>query len=104
MARKTRGLRGAAVATLLALPPTGGWAQTLEIATDQSPVGLDPHVATSFATVLVDGLVYEGLTDVDKDLRVVPGLAESWTVSAAGRVYSFKLRERSDEGRGGEAC
>ena len=64
----------------------------LEIATDQSPVGLDPHVATSFATQLITSTVYEGLTAVDAGLRVVPALAQSWTVSGDGKSYRFVLR------------
>jgi peptide/nickel transport system substrate-binding protein len=67
-------------------------AQVLEIATDQSPVGLDPHVATSFATQLVTSTVYEGLTAIDAGLHVVPALAESWTVSPDGKTYRFRLR------------
>ena len=50
-----------ALAALLLLPLTAG-AQTLEIATDQSPVGLDPQVATAFSTALIDSTIYEGLT------------------------------------------
>lgn len=68
-------------------------AQTLEIATDQSPVGLDPHVATAFSTQLIDGNIYEGLTAIDRDLRTVPALAESWSVSADGLSYRFQLRD-----------
>ena len=67
-------------------------AQVLEIATDQSPVGLDPHVATSFATQLITSTVYEGLTAIDAGLHVVPALAQSWTVSDEGRTYLFQLR------------
>jgi peptide/nickel transport system substrate-binding protein len=67
-------------------------AQTLDIATDQSPVGLDPHVATAFSTALIAGNIYEGLTAIDRDLRVVPALARSWTVSEDGLTYVFKLR------------
>ena len=67
-------------------------AQVLEIATDQSPVGLDPHVATSFATQLVTSTIYEGLTAIDAGLLVVPALAQSWTVSADGLTYRFQLR------------
>ncbi len=78
-------------AALLLLPFTAG-AQVLEIATDQSPVGLDPQVATAFSTALIDSNIYEGLTAVDKDLRIVPSLAESWTVSPDGLIYTFKLR------------
>ena len=72
--------------------PSMTQAQVLEIATDQSPVGLDPHVATSFATQLVTGTIYEGLTAIDAGLHVVPALAQSWTVSEDGRGYRFQLR------------
>lgn len=78
------------VATVLAA--TSARSQVLEIATDQSPVGLDPHVATSFATQLVTSTIYEGLTAIDAELHVVPALAASWTVSPDGRTYDFQLR------------
>ena len=77
---------------LLALPAAAPRAQVLDIATDQSPVGLDPHVATSFATVLVDSPIYEGLTAIDSKLAVVPALAQSWTVDDDGKTYRFVLR------------
>jgi peptide/nickel transport system substrate-binding protein len=64
----------------------------LEIATDQSPVGLDPHVATAFSTQLVDSNIYEGLTAIDSALHTVPALAQSWTVSPDGLTYDFTLR------------
>jgi peptide/nickel transport system substrate-binding protein len=86
----TRISRAAFFAVMLL--PFAATAQTLEIATDQSPVGLDPQVATAFSTALIDSNIYEGLTAVDKDLRIVPSLAESWTVSPDGLTYTFKLR------------
>ena len=68
-------------------------AQVLEVAVDASPVGLDPHRATAFSTFqMINGTIYEGLTAIDKDLRVQPGLAASWTVSADGKTVTFKLR------------
>ena len=68
-------------------------AQVLEIGTDLSPTGLDPHLVTAFPTfMVVNGNIYEGLTAIDKDLKVTPGLAKSWTVSADGKTYTFKLR------------
>ena len=67
--------------------------QTLEVAVDQSPAGLDPHIITAFSSfMVVNGTIYEGLTALDKDLRIAPGLAESWTVSPDGKTYTFKLR------------
>src|SRR5262245_54202312 len=86
-------LGAAAVIAVTLVAAASAQAQTLEIATDQSPVGLDPHVATSFASRLVNGPVYEGLTAVDQDLKVIPELAESWTVSPDGLTYVFTLRQ-----------
>jgi peptide/nickel transport system substrate-binding protein len=80
-------------ATMLLVWPHGATrAQMLEVATDQSPAGLDPHVATSFATQLITSTIYEGLTAIDPRLQVVPALAQSWTVSDGGRVIRFVLR------------
>ena len=71
----------ASAAAVLSLA-LGAQAQILEVGFDQSPAGLDPHIVTAFASfAIINGTVYEGLTAVDKDLRVRPGLAESWTVS-----------------------
>ncbi len=87
-----RALAGMAALAICALPLAPARAQVLEIATDQSPVGLDPHIATAFSTAMINSVIYEGLTAIDRDLRTVPGLAESWTVSADGLTYDFKLR------------
>jgi peptide/nickel transport system substrate-binding protein len=90
MVKKT--LRTIVSAGLLAAA-TSVSAQVLEIGADASPAGLDPHLVTAFPSVMVVvGTIYEGLTGVDKNLDVTPGLAESWTVSADGKTYTFKLR------------
>ncbi|MDR3546431.1 MAG: ABC transporter substrate-binding protein [Candidatus Limnocylindrales bacterium] len=84
-----------AAGSLLALglaAPAASRAQTLQIATDASPVGLDPHLATAFSTALITSTLYEGLTAIGDDLGVEPALAESWTVSPDGLTYLFKLR------------
>ncbi len=83
---------GLALAAALFALPAAPRAQVLEIATDQSPVGLDPHVATSFATQLFTSVIYEGLTAIDAELQVVPALAASWTISPDGKSYHFVLR------------
>lgn len=69
------------------------YAAPLQIAIDSAPAGLDPHLITAFnSVVIVQGNVYEGLTAINRDLDVVPGLAESWSVSDDGLTYTFKLR------------
>lgn len=68
-------------------------AQVLEIGADLCPTGLDPHLITAFPSfMVVNGNIYEGLTAIDRDLKIIPSLAESWTVSADGKTYAFKLR------------
>lgn len=86
-------MRAALLATSMLAGIAGAHAATLEVAMDSSPAGLDPHLITAFNSVtIVQGTIYEGLTAIDKDLNVVPGLAESWTVSDDGKTYTFKLR------------
>lgn len=65
---------------------------TLEIALEGSPVGLDPHVATAFTSTQVFGQIYEGLVEIDKNLKIRPALASSWSVGGGGLRYVFKLR------------
>lgn len=86
-------LRSSVAAALLALSTMSASAQVLEAAIDQTPVGLDPHLVTAFSSfAVVNGTIYEGLTAVDKDLRIGPSLAESWSVSADGKTYTFRIR------------
>lgn len=85
-------LRATLCASLFATA-TAASAQTLEVAIDQSPAGLDPHIITAFSSfMVVNGTIYEGLTAIDKNLAIGPGLAESWTVAPDGKTYTFKLR------------
>lgn len=91
MLRKT--LRCAIGAGFMMMAMASASAQVLEIGAEASPTGLDPHLITAFPSfMVVNGNIYEGLTAIDKDLKAVPGLAASWTVSADGKTYTFKLR------------
>src|SRR5262249_38831599 len=71
-------------------PKKGG---TLVVGMSQDLPGLDPHPSTSTITYQVLSLVYQGLVDFDRDLKIKPVLAESWTTSADGRTWTFKLRK-----------
>lgn len=66
---------------------------TLVVANPVEPPHLDPttHVAGSIREVVYAN-VFEGLALIDRDGRPYPALAESWSVSADGRSYAFKLR------------
>ena len=59
---------------------------------EEEPVTLDPQTATDTASVTVISALFEGLTRLDKDGKVVPGAAD-WTVSDDQKTYTFTLRE-----------
>ena len=66
---------------------------TLVIAMEAEPPGLDPGQALGLHTLRVTYQVFETLvTTPDDRTDVLPGLAESWTTSADGLAWTFKLR------------
>jgi peptide/nickel transport system substrate-binding protein len=57
------------------------------------PTGLDPTIAAPVAIGQVTWQnIYQGLVRLDRDGKVQPQLAESWTIAASGLTYTFKLR------------
>ncbi len=66
-------------------------AKTLRYASQDDPQTLDPHAANLLSTNRVLGQVYEGLVGRDKNFKIVPGLAASWTQPDA-KTWRFKLR------------
>ncbi len=83
-----------AIAAIVALAATTGaaGAVTLNRASSAEPGTLDPHVATgnTAAPILYD--LFVGLTTFDVNGKLIPGAAESWTVSPDGLTYTFRLR------------
>src|SRR5262249_15142995 len=78
------------------LPPGAGKSahNSLVLAMPLEPPHLDPTAGAAAAIKEVTyHNVFESLTRIDRDGNVVPGLAESWSVSDDGRVYTFKLRQ-----------
>lgn len=57
------------------------------------PTSLDPVKDELVSTYHVVQQVYDGLVAFDSNLRIVPGLAESWRVSRDGKEYVFTLRK-----------
>ncbi len=71
------------------------WAAKTSITVGMSiePSGLDPTVAAPVANAQVTWQnVYQGLVRLDRDGKVQPQLAESWTIAPDGLTYTFKLR------------
>ncbi|NBV48570.1 MAG: peptide ABC transporter substrate-binding protein [Verrucomicrobia bacterium] len=58
------------------------------------PSGLDPQTVTGLSESHIVGALFEGLVNYDpKDLHPIPGIAESWTMSADGKTWTFRLRK-----------
>jgi peptide/nickel transport system substrate-binding protein len=65
---------------------------TLTIGMVLEPPGLDPTAgAASAIREVTYANIYEGLTHIDAKGEVQPALAETWSVSADGLTYTFKL-------------
>lgn len=53
---------------------------------------LDPHKVGFPGETTIMSDLFVGLTSLDERAAVMPGCAESWTVSADGRTWTFRLR------------
>ena len=82
-------LLAAAAATLLAAPAS---AATFRYDFQGDLNALDPYTLNETFTLGALGNVMEGLTKRDKDLKIIPGLAERWETSDDGRRWRFYLR------------
>ena len=69
-------LIAAAIAFGLAGLPAS--AQSLRYANQGTLKSLDPYTFKESTTIAHHAHVYEGLTARDKDLKIIPALAESW--------------------------
>jgi peptide/nickel transport system substrate-binding protein len=76
--------------TMAQTPKKGG---TLVVAQNADIKGFDPQTQPDFPTVRMLGLIYETLTTVDPDLKVGPGLAESWKFSDDALKLTLNLRK-----------
>ncbi|GIP19039.1 oligopeptide-binding protein OppA [Paenibacillus montaniterrae] len=72
----------------------GGGASNNEFRVNLStePPTLDPAQATDQVSFTVINAIYEGLTILDENGDVQPGIAEKWDVSEDGKTYTFKIR------------
>lgn len=57
------------------------------------PSSLDPVRITDFYAVTVANQIYDSLVEFDAHLNVLPALAQSWSASRDGLVWTFHLRK-----------
>lgn len=74
----------------------GGEGASIAYALDASPATLDPQYAGNTDAQLVINNVFEGLVRLSANGEILPGIAESWSVSADGLTYTFKLKEGTE--------
>ncbi|MGL4243740.1 MAG: ABC transporter substrate-binding protein [Beijerinckiaceae bacterium] len=86
-------LAAAAVSALIVAAAPASAQQTLRYAFQGNLNTLDPHSLNETTTLGLQGNVYEGLTKRDKDLKIVPGLAERWEVLDGAKRWRFYLRK-----------
>jgi peptide/nickel transport system substrate-binding protein len=79
-----------ALTTALAMVPAS--AQTLRYANQGDLKSLDPYTLNESTTHAHLGHVFEGLVARDRDLKIIPALAESWEIPEPTR-WRFHLRK-----------
>lgn len=83
-----KGIASLLVAACMSITAT---AQTLRMAIADDATTLDPHSANILGNTRLLASIYEGLVTRDKDFKVVPALAVSWSQPDA-KTWRFKLR------------
>lgn len=83
------------LSSMLAVTVAAAESGVLRIGNGQEPETLDPHRAESVSALAILRDLYEGLTSVAPDGRIVPGAAVGWRVLHGGRVYFFDLRPQA---------
>jgi len=69
--------------------------QILSRTLDSAPPLLDPSLITDVPSQFIMDDLFEGLTTLAADGRVVPGVASRWDVSADGLTWVFHLRPQA---------
>lgn len=74
----------------------GNREQILHMGNGSEPQGLDPHVVTGVPEHHIISALFEGLvTKNPTTLEIEPGLAETWSLSDDGKVYTFNIRKNA---------
>ncbi|MGF9694239.1 ABC transporter substrate-binding protein [Rhizobium sp. 0TCS1.26] len=82
---------GAILVVSTLLPASGAWAADLKLAYSSAATSMDPHFHNASQNIAVARNMFETLTQMDADSRIIPGLAEGWT-KVDDLTWEFKLR------------
>src|ERR1700689_2102514 len=85
-------LLAAATISIVAFAMAPASAQTLRYANQGDLKSLDPYTLRETTTIAHHAHIYEGLVTRDRDLKIIPALAESWETPEPTR-WRFHLRK-----------
>ena len=77
--------------TLMPPDPTRAASDDIFVLLSEEPATLDPALHTGPITGPLNAL-FGGLVRLDSDMNVIPDIAQDWSVSEDGTVYTFNLR------------
>ncbi len=83
----------AALAVSALLAPNAFAAKDVVVAVQSNFTSMDPYDANDTLSQAVAKSFYQGLMGFDKNMKMVPVLAESFTASKDGLTYIFKLKK-----------
>lgn len=92
--RKPRinGLLASLLVALFAVTSPSAFGQEFKLAMSSPPTSMDPHFYNLFPNLNVADHMFETLVTMDPDSRVIPSLAESWSL-VNNLTWEFKLRK-----------
>src|SRR4051812_25492747 len=70
-------------------------AKIMHVGNGTEPEDLDPHVVTGVQEHKIITALLEGLVTYSPTGEIAPGVAEHWTISDDGLVYTFHLRDNA---------
>ena len=82
-------------ALLLGASPAYAANNTLQRGNGAEPETLDVHKSSGVPEANIQRDLFEGLVAEGADGSIVPGVAESWSLSEDGTVYTFRLRRNA---------
>src|SRR5258708_29178981 len=85
-------LLAATIVSIVAFAMSPASSQTLRYANQGNLNSLHPYTLNQTTTHAHLGQIYEGLTTRDKDLKIIPALAQSWETPQPTR-WRFHLRQ-----------
>ena len=95
--KRSRWIIAALAAALLLVPAGALTAKVLNFALSGNPDTLDPHKTSGTLTFQTLKSIYDTLAESDPAGKIVPALAESWTVSPDWLTWTFRLRQGVDQ-------